>query len=164
MVLDQISRITLSHEVEPPSELRLLITSTTEASTENSVMRKTWLQRYDYARTVRVLIGSNDPAAQVFLELHGEEKTTVNQAEREAIAWALTHEPEAIFVTTDRRATVTALAELGRERVAHPFDLWLYLLDRELLSSTDFRSLCEFTRRKDQGLERMPDRVKKRLS
>lgn len=163
MVLDHLSRVTLSQEAGTPPEVRLLITSTTAASAEQSEMRKNWLQECDFAETIRVLLGNDDPAAQILVELHGEEKTTINQAEREAIAWALVHGQDAVFVTTDKRATVTALAELGRERVAHPFDLWLDLLDREMLSPTDFRALCELTRRKDQGLERMPDRVQKRL-
>lgn len=161
---DQICRVPLRQRSNPTHELRLLVTSTTAASAEQSDMRKTWLQQCDFAGTVRVLIGSDDPAAQILLELHGEEKTTTNQAEREAIAWALVHGQDAVFVTADQRATVTALAELGRGRVAHPFDLWLDLLDREMLNPTDFRSLCEATRRNDQGLERMPNRVKKRLS
>jgi len=50
-----------------------------------------------------------------------------NRAEHEAIAWALIHGPESVFVTADKRASLTALAELGRGRVCHPFDLWLEL-------------------------------------
>lgn len=160
---DQISTVSLATEPTDSQDLRLLVTSTTERDAETSAARKSWLGECPLAGVIRVAVGGDDPAGRHLLELHGEEKTTTNLAEREAIAWALVHEPAAVFVTMDRRATVTALAELGRKRVAHPFDLWLDLLDRRMLTLSDFEDLCERTRRNDQGLERMPARVRRRL-
>lgn len=66
-----------------------------------------------------------------------------------------------MFVTADTRAALTALAELGRMRVAHPFDLWLHLREQGVLATSAFKALCQRTKRRDQGLERMPDRVAK---
>jgi hypothetical protein len=62
-------------------------------------------------------------------------------------------------VTSDRRATVTALAELGIGRVAHPFDLWLHLRASRGLSEAGFQRLCQAILAIDQGLRRMPARV-----
>lgn len=93
----------------------------------------------------------DSPAADVlyrhFRQPGGETK---NLAERQAIAWALTERPDAIFVVVDKRATVEALAELGRMRVAHAYDLWLALLDEGLITPQQCQILCESTRRSDQ--------------
>jgi hypothetical protein len=97
------------------------------------------------------------------IELHPDPASTTDLAEHESIAWALVHGPDAVFVSSDRRATLTALAELGRERVAHPFDLWLDLRKRRWLSPRAFERLCELTRKNDQGLPRMPKRVSELL-
>lgn len=105
----------------------------------------------------------DQPAGQIFLELHGEERTTTNAAERESIAYALTDASDAVFVTSDKRAAITALAELGRSRVAHPFDLWIDLLENKALTAAEFRGLCERTKGRDQGLERMPGRIVERF-
>lgn len=110
-----------------------------------------------------LLLSKDDPAAEIFLELHGQEKTTTNRAEMEAIAWILVHAADGVFVTADRRAALTALAELGRTRVAHPFDLWIELLNGDALTPEEFRALCNRTRQKDQGLVRMPGRVQNHL-
>lgn len=96
-------------------------------------------------------ISMESPAAEVlyrhFRQPGGETK---NLAERQAIAWVLTERPDAVFVVVDKRATVEALAELGRMRVAHAYDLWLALLDEGLITPEQCQSLCENTRRGDQ--------------
>ena len=142
----------------------ILISSTTAHSARSSTYRERLLELYrsDGKRLVEVfevLFGGDDPAERVLQDLHGEERTPTNLAEREAIAWALVHGKDAVFVTADKRAALTALAELGRQRVAHPFDLWLDLRQERVLEAADFRLLCERSRRRDQGLERMPGRV-----
>lgn len=110
-----------------------------------------------------IRLGSNDPAEQVLIELHPDTGSTANLAEYECIAWALEHGSDAVFVCADKRASLTALAELGRERVAHPFDLWLDLRKRKWLSPRGFDQLCQLTRKHDQGLPRMPRRISKLL-
>lgn len=106
-----------------------------------------------------IQLGTADPAERILMELHDEASSTVNLAEQQAIAWAQTHADDAVLVTADKRAAMIALAELGRSRVAHPFDLWIHLLEAEALALSEFRALCNRTRGKDQGLPRMPDRV-----
>lgn len=142
----------------------ILIPSATANSARSSTYRRGLLELYrsDGKRLVEVfevLIGGDDPAERVLQDLHGEERTQTDLAEREAIAWALVHGKDAVFVTADKRATVTALAELGRQRVAHPFDVWLDLLQERAVEAADFRFLCEKSKWRDQGLERMPERV-----
>jgi len=146
------------------ADCQLLVSSATARAAGTSAGRLELLEltRPDGSRLVEVfevLLEGDDAAGQVFTELHREERTTLNEAEREAIAWALVHDSEAVFVTADKRAALIALAELGRERVAHPFDLWLELRDGGGVAAEAFQSLCTATRNADQGLERMPDRV-----
>ncbi len=65
-----------------------------------------------------------------------------------------------IFVTLDKRAAMLALAELGRGRVAHAFDLWLHLRDSGLVDSTVFDALCQRTKRSDGALPGIPLRCR----
>lgn len=109
--------------------------------------------------TFQILTDWSDPAGRIFLELHGEETTTKSRAERESIAWMLTHDEHGVFVTADKSAAITALAELGHTRVAHPFDLWIHLLEANAVSGQEFQALCERSHGKDQRLVRMPDRA-----
>lgn len=125
-------------------------------------MRLLELSHPDGQRVVdvfEVLIGGDDAAGLVLQDLHGEERTSTNLAEREAIAWASVHGKDAVLVTADARAALTALAELGRQRVAHPFDLWLELREQGVLPPAEFENLCQRTRRRDQRLQRMPERI-----
>jgi hypothetical protein len=94
----------------------------------------------------------------LYTHLRQPAMTSANLAEHQAIAWALEERDEAILVTVDKRAAITALAELGRTRVAHAFDLWIELRERGLISPEQFASLCEATRRGDQGLPGLPIR------
>ena len=105
------------------------------------------------------MIGGEDPAAEVFFQLHEDPAATTDRAEHESIAWAQVHGEDTVFVCADRRAALTALAELGRARVAHPFDLWIDLRDRAWLTGSEFAALCTLTRKHDQGLPRLPGRV-----
>jgi len=76
----------------------------------------------------------------------------------------LSHRSDAVFVTQDRRAAMLALAELGRSRVAHPFDLWLHLQDRDLIRRAEFKELCRRTVTADTGLPGVPWRLLSRSS
>ena len=109
--------------------------------------------------TFEIRLGANDPAEQVLIDLHPDSTATSDLAEHESIAWAQVHGLDAVFVCADRRAALTALAELGRGRVAHPFDVWLDLRQRGWLPPHLFARLCQLTRNHDQGLPRIPRRV-----
>lgn len=84
-----------------------------------------------------------------------DETTRVNLAEHQSIAWLL-QQPEGIFVVTDKQATVLALAELGRGRVAHAFDFWDYLHREGLVSESELESVASATLKRDQGLPGLP--------
>lgn len=117
----------------------------------------------------RALLNLEKPTIQTFsIEMDSEASdilythlsqpagTNANLAENEAIAWSLTERSNTILVTVDKRAAMLALAELGRGRVAHAFDLWLYLREMNLLSSDQFDQLCNATKMSDQSLNNLP--------
>lgn len=64
-------------------------------------------------------------------------------AEHESISWAQSEAPDTVFVSVDKGAIMIALAELGRERVASPFDLWIDLFRRRWLVESEFVRLCD---------------------
>lgn len=113
--------------------------------------------------TFEILLGAGDPVEHVLGELHPDVSSTTNLAEHESIAWAQVHGLDAVFVSADKRAALIALAELGRHRVAHAFDVWIDLRRRGWLSAEAFGQLCELTRKHDQGLPRIPGRVAEML-
>jgi len=109
--------------------------------------------------TFGIRLGADDPAEEVLIDLRPDAESSADLAEHESIAWAQVHGLDAVFVCADKRAALTALAELGRARVAHPFDVWLDLRERGWLTPRVFENLCRRTRSQDQGLPRMPKRV-----
>lgn len=89
--------------------------------------------------------------------VHGHLRTTAsraaaNLAEHQAIAWIISECTDGVFVTCDKKAAFLALAELGRNHVAHPYDLWLHLRDQRLINQTQFDDLCQKTRISDQSV------------
>ena len=78
--------------------------------------------------------------------------------EDESIALLATGELDAVFVVSDRRACTIALAELGRCRVAAPFELWRWLKSEGVVDDAGFRALCDRTLKQDQGLPGLPYR------
>lgn len=101
------------------------------------------------------------PAAEMlYSHLRAGEKQDANLAEHQAIAWAANSQRKAVLVTQDQRAAMTALSELGRERVAHPVDLWLFLRRAKCISEKDFDALCNASAKKDKGLPGLPRRVR----
>jgi hypothetical protein len=113
----------------------------------------------------QIFLTDDDPVGAVYLDLRGE-GSPLGPAECDAIAWASVHVEDAVVVMEDKRAAFMALAELGRSRVAHPFDLWIELLESGAVSTADFEHLCERSRRKDRDLLRRawPERIRRRLS
>ena len=78
-------------------------------------------------------------------------RAAANLAEHQCIAWIIAERRDAVFVTEDRKAAFLALAELGRGRVAHAHDLWLYLRDERLVDRKQFENLCRATCRNDRS-------------
>lgn len=144
----------------------LLIAGTTAAAVTpiSQALLETRAGDQPIVATFEIQLGGIDPAEQVLIELHPDTSSTADLAEHESLAWAQVHGLDAVFVCVDRRAALTALAELGRERVAHPFDVWLDLLQKGWLRHEAFKRLCDLNRKHDQGLPRMPGRVSKVLS
>ena len=58
---------------------------------------------------------------------HNRYQSTEHLGEHASIALAATTLPTAVFVTMDKGAAFLALAELGRDRVATPYELWNWL-------------------------------------
>jgi len=102
----------------------------------------------------------SDPAAMFATHLRpNAASATRNLGEDETIAFCATVDTETIFVTADRTAAFVALSELGRGRVATPFDLWVHLRDTELISPDVFDSLCERTAKQLNVLPGKPWRL-----
>ena len=89
------------------------------------------------------LVALGSPAGDAFLELRaGGSAADKNIGEDAAIAFAL-YEPAAVFVAMDKLALFRALSELGRGRVAGPFDLWESLRDDGNISTDDLDVLVQ---------------------
>jgi hypothetical protein len=75
-----------------------------------------------------------------------------------SIAFCAKEAPEAVLVLSDRRGAFIALAELGRNRVATPFDLWEDLKSRGLVSPEEAQALHTATLKGDSSLPGIPRR------
>ncbi|MBI4700001.1 MAG: hypothetical protein HY744_02355 [Deltaproteobacteria bacterium] len=94
------------------------------------------------------------PAAEM-LALHLRPAATSasrNLGEDASIAFCATMNQDAIFVAADKSAAFVALAELGRSRVASPFDLWEALRDEGRIPAEAFEKLCGRTARQLGGV------------
>lgn len=105
------------------------------------------------------------PATQTWDMLYahlrkGTTSTTADLGEHESIAICATLRPDLIFVCQDRRATQIALAELGRGRVASPFDCWDALRQAGLIDDSGFDALSRLSLRGDGGLPGLPWRFR----
>jgi hypothetical protein len=142
-----------------PGLLLLVADATVRAlDSDRSLRRRSLYGCSDEASPFRrFAVAIDDPAADVlYKHLRKGHIDDGSLAEHEAVAWALVHEVEAVFVSCDQHAVLTALAELGRGRVAHPFDFWQYLRDAGLLSAAEFDSLCTKTLAADGALPGIP--------
>ncbi|MCC6874025.1 MAG: hypothetical protein IT378_06930 [Sandaracinaceae bacterium] len=101
-------------------------------------------------------------AGEIYLSGHLRRRvanTTDDLGEHESIAWCLHEDPGAVFATTDKRAAYLALAELGRDRVASAFDLWLDLNARSLVDRATLDKLCRLTAAKSSPQVPVPFRI-----
>lgn len=131
---------------------RLFVAEQTELDARDDPARRVLLEaNLTPFKSFSIMIGT--PAADiVFGHLRRtESRATANLAEHQSIAWLISESPEAVFVTEDKKAAFLALAELGRGRVAHSHDLWLYLRDKRLIDQTQFEKLCRASCRTDQS-------------
>lgn len=82
---------------------------------------------------------------------------SANLAEHQSIAGLLTHDDErSALVTQDKHAAFLALAELGRSRVCHPFELWNHFWTEGRLEEAQYRDLMDRTTRMDRSLPGVP--------
>lgn len=84
--------------------------------------------------------------------------------EHESIAWCHTEDPDGVFVTMDKGALMLASAELGPSRVATPFDLWLDLMDSNLIDRPTCEWLANETAKPLRPMVRVPTRLVARVS
>jgi hypothetical protein len=85
---------------------------------------------------------------------------SANLAEHQSIAWALTDPVgDSVLVTQDKLAALLALAELGRGRVCHPYELWEQLLSKGLLTQQQFQDLMGAASRRDKSIPAIPWRL-----
>ncbi|HEU4539439.1 MAG TPA: hypothetical protein VFS00_35210 [Polyangiaceae bacterium] len=111
-----------------------------------------------------VAVHDGGPAANAMLWEHLRPRAaeaTKNLGEDVSIAVCATELPSAVFVAMDKRSVYVALAELGRGRVASPFDLWASLEQAGHISDAVFQGLCETTCKQDQGLVAVPKRFQR---
>ena len=145
----------------------LVAGTTARAAREISELNRRLLQAKRRDRPIvgvfEIEVDPADPAFQILDELHSALLETKNLAEHESLAWALTHGRDAVLVAVDKRAVLTALAELGRGRVAHPFDVWIDFFTRHWITKGQFVHLCELTEKHDRGLSRRPGRISRRF-
>lgn len=105
-----------------------------------------------------VTVGS--PAGTIlYTHLRTASGGTANLAEHESIAWALTDPVgDSVLVTQDKLAAMLALAELGRGRVCHPYELWEQLQAQGNLTQNQFQDLMRATSRRDRSIPAIPRR------
>lgn len=103
----------------------------------------------------------SEAGIMVFTHLRARQASAVaDLAEHECIAVCACEFTDLVFVTMDQRAAAIALSELGRGRVASPYDLWEDL--RSDLGDASFDPLCRATERRQQGLPGRPWRLRQR--
>lgn len=83
-----------------------------------------------------------------------------NLGEDASIAYAAREDTDAVFVAADKGACFLALGELGRGRVASPFELWDDLERRGLVTAAQLRILCDRSQ-KLSALPGIPDRLRR---
>src|SRR5262249_45089007 len=123
--------------------------------------RRSLLRVRDSSGQPSILV--HDGGAEAQSVLYGHLRTRAATADKDigedvSIAVCATELPEAVFVTMDKRAAYVALSELGRGRVAAPFELWDELERSGLLTLETYKNLCEKTAKRDHGLAAVPRR------
>jgi len=102
-------------------------------------------------RKFEIQMGST--AAEIlYNHFNANPRNTLDLAELETMSWILAEDADAILVTFDKRAALTALAELGRLRVAHGNELWSHLFGVGLITKEQLKTLFVKSKAKDQGL------------
>jgi len=157
--MDQLARVVPLDEVASWPKGQFFVAEATRRNASGK-RRELLACDPDIFRTCEIAVGS-EAADILYGHLRLPREPIAKEAEYQAIAWAMTERKDAVLVTLDKRAAMLALAELGRGRVAHAFDLWLHLRDGGLITETQFAAICEATRRNDHGLPDIPLRCKR---
>jgi hypothetical protein len=84
--------------------------------------------------------------------------STQDLGEHVTIAHLAIQATDGVFVTCDKGAAYLALSELGRGRVASPFDLWQWMGQQQLISPEQQQALHSATL-KSGSLPGMPRRL-----
>jgi hypothetical protein len=152
----------------PSGELLLADATAQAASEDRSNRRRKLLQTKSVATgepvftpfEVTVLSQAGDI---LYNHLRPGRNDSEDLAEHQSIAWALTDpDQDSVLVTLDKVAAMLALAELGRGRVCHPYELWDDLRLRHYLDEPQFNDLLQATAKRSRGIPAIPWRIKSR--
>ncbi len=110
-----------------------------------------------------IIVGT--PAAEhLFTHLRAHQRHAEKSlADDEAIAWCRVHR-EFDFVSMDKKAMYLALSELGPGRVYAPFDVWIDLAARGLITIEQAERLCERTAKESDPNVPPPPRIEELLT
>lgn len=160
--------------VVPPNELStwsygelLLANATTQAASQDPSGRRqaalaatSGMSGEAIITSFTVTVGSTTGTI-LYTHLRTGSGGTANLAEHESIAWALTDSTRgSVLVTQDKHAAMLALAELGRGRVCHPYELWEHLLSQGCLTRQQFGDLMNATNKRDRSIPAVPWRLR----
>ena len=160
MVFGDISHVVSANDLATwPNDELLLADATAQAAVQDISGRRQSLLAATSGATGPAVITSftvkvDSEAGRILYEhLRSGTGGTAGLAECESIAWALTHpDQDSILVTRDKHAAMLALAELGRGRVCHAYELFEYLYSRGSLTQQKFKDLLEFTSKRDKSI------------
>jgi hypothetical protein len=168
MVLGAIARVVPVQQLSTWPEGEMLVADATAQAAANDLSGR--------RQAALSVIGQNsgEPIFSTFRVLSGTEAFTIlyshlrvnhggtaNLAENESIAWALTDSTgESVFVTQDKHAALLALAELGRGKVCHPYELWEALLSSNVIDREQFTALMNAVCSRDKSIPDTPWRLR----
>ncbi len=146
----------------PAGTLHMVEEVSSAAALDKSGRRSKMLEKRDVTGAPAIAVHAlalGGPAATMLYEYLRPDASsaTKNLGEHASIAYGARESSSAVFVAADKGACFLALGELGRSRVASPFDLWADLAARKLLTPDQYRTLCDRTFR-NGGLPGVPSR------
>ena len=132
----------------PAATLHVVETLARSAAKDRSLRRGTLLAMKDAKGNGCIVTHSiavdSVAAKMVYGHLRKNSSTSDGDlGEHEAIAYCACEDKTSVFVAADKLACFAALSELGRDRVATPFDLWWDLKERRLITEKVFESLMQ---------------------
>lgn len=164
MVFDAIARVVPPGDLSAwPNDALVLAEATAQAAALDPSGRRRALLAAKSGTTGAAIITSFTVTVSsmagtiLYTHLRTGSGGTANLAEHEGIAWALTDPVgDSVLVTQDKLAAMLALAELGRGRVRHPYELWEEMLSQGHLTQRQFEDLMNATSRSDKSIPAIP--------